>query len=92
MSESAIERQCRTYATRRGVPSIKLQTGITGDPDRLFLMPGGRCWLVEFKVPEGRLSPRQKYRHAELAQFGHHVTVVYSTHEFTAMLDASLGQ
>jgi hypothetical protein len=92
MSESAIERQCRVYATGRGVLSIKLQTGITGDPDRLFLLPGGRCWLVEFKVPGGLLSPRQKYRHSELAHFGHRVTVVYSTQEFKLMLDVHLSQ
>jgi VRR-NUC domain len=90
MSESATERQCRVYAMSHGVPSMKLSGNVAGDPDRIFLMPNRRCLLVEFKQPEGRLSPRQKYRHTELLSYGHPVAVVYSTQEFKTLLDELL--
>lgn len=88
MRESDIEAACRRYALAQGVPSFKLQAGVTGDPDRIFLLPGGAGWLVEFKALGGRLSPRQTVRHLELAAMGHHVTVIYSTEQFKKQLQA----
>lgn len=91
MTEASIERSCRLHAQSRGVLSFKLQGYIAGDPDRVFLLPRRRVWLVEFKSPEGRVSPRQVERHRELAAAGHPVTVVRSTIEFRALLDSKLG-
>jgi hypothetical protein len=91
VKESAIEAACCRHARQQGVRAIKLQVGITGEPDRLFLLPGRRCWLVEFKALGGRLSPRQHLVHADLAGIGHPVTVVRSTAEFKAALVAELG-
>jgi hypothetical protein len=88
--ESDIERACWKYALERGVPSFKIQGGVTGDPDRVFLLFGDRSWLVEFKAPGGRLSPRQLVRHLELARLGQHVTVIYSTEKFKELLHARL--
>lgn len=90
MSEAAIERQCRMYALKRKVVSIKLQGSTAGDPDRIFLLPGNHFMLVEFKQPHGVLSPRQKYRHTELLGYGHRVDVVYSTQDFKTLLDLRL--
>lgn len=91
MRESDIESACRKHALSRGVPSFKLQAGVTGDPDRIFLLPGERFWLVEFKALGGRLSPRQVVRHLELARLGHNVTVIYSTAQFKELLAMRLG-
>lgn len=90
MRESSIERSCRRYAIKRGCWPIKLQGGITGDPDRGFVLPGHYFWPVEFKATNGRRSPRQKQRHLELEAMGFHVTVIDDTKLFRAMLDMLL--
>jgi hypothetical protein len=90
--EAALEAACNRHAAKRGVPSVKLQGGTTGMPDRLYLLPGGRCWLVEFKTATGRLSPRQLLVHAALAQRDHPVTVVRTTDQFKRALDWLLGE
>lgn len=90
MSESTIEAACVKHAVTRGVNAIKLQSGVVGMPDRLFLLPRRRCWLVEFKAPTGRLSPRQKLVHETLAEAGHPVDVVQSLVQFKALLDMCL--
>ena len=87
MSESPIEAACCAYATLAGCVPVKLQGGVTGTPDRLFLLPGGKTLLVEFKSPTGRLSPRQKLVHATYATRGHRVHVVRDTTTFKLLLD-----
>lgn len=87
MRESAIEAACCRYARQRGVLPVKLHFGAIGMPDRMFLLPGGRALLVEFKTPVGRLSPRQKLVHEELNALGHPVTVVRSVAVFKLWLD-----
>jgi hypothetical protein len=90
MTEAAIERSCCLYARKRGVRSVKLQGGIVGEPDRIFLLPGGRCWLVEFKQPGGRVRPRQKLVHAEYEAIGHPVSVMSDRVGFKVVLDRKL--
>ena len=60
------------------------------DPDRVFLLPGRRCWFVEFKAADGRLSPRQCIVHKDHAAWGHPVTVIRSTAAFKTALDIEL--
>ena len=90
MREANVERACVAHAAMRGVPSFKLQGGITGDPDRVFLLRHMPAWLVEFKTARGDLSPRQKYRHEELRRQGHPVSVIRSTAIFKVLLDVYL--
>ncbi len=85
-----MEAACRKHALAMGVPSFKIQGGAAGDPDRIFLLPGERSWLVEFKTIGGRLSPRQVVRHLELARMGQHVTVIYDTEKFKSLLRVRL--
>jgi len=92
VSESTVERTCVRRAARLGVPTFKLQGYVAGDPDRAFLLPGQRVWLVEFKAPEGRLSPRQRVRHAQLAAAGSPVAVIRSVEEFTQSLGVRLAR
>jgi hypothetical protein len=82
MSEAALERACRAHATSRGARSAKLQGGIVGDPDRIF--------FVEFKQPDGRLTPRQKIVHEEYLHLGHPVSVIRTTLQFKVELDLKL--
>lgn len=89
MREAYLEHSCCIYASRLGCRPIKLSDGITGIPDRIFLLPGGRCWLVEFKIGS-ELRPRQKLVHEQLAAIGHVVDVVYNREQFTKLLALKL--
>ena len=89
-SEASIEASCCAYARRRGCLPIKLQAGVTGEPDRGFVLPGHVLWLVEFKRRGGRLRPRQRQRHLELETLGIHVTVLDNREHFVVLLDMLL--
>lgn len=60
---------------------FKLAPTRKGMPDRLVALPGGRMHLVELKAEDGRLSPAQKLVHAQLAQVGILVHVLYGEAE-----------
>ena len=48
------------WARRNGVIAIKLQgMGNRSMPDYLFLLPGGRAFMIEFKAPGKAPSPLQ---------------------------------
>lgn len=64
---------CDEAWTRHGVPNLKL--GQHGWPDRLFLIPGGRPLLIEFKAPGEEPRPRQAERHRTLRKLGYDVEV-----------------
>lgn len=49
---------------------------VVGYPDRLILLPGGRCIWVEIKSKGRTLSEIQKVRVKELRDMGHTVCVV----------------
>ena len=53
MTEATIEKACWSHALGKGIFTRKLAYGVVGDPDRVFFLPDGRCWLVEFKSPTG---------------------------------------
>lgn len=76
VSESKIEQKVVREAKKLGVIGLKLTSpGNTGVPDRLFLIPGGRPLLIEFKKPGGFLSPKQLYWIDILVQAGYNVGV-----------------
>lgn len=90
MLEKAIEKACCAYAKSKGCWALKLWPTVSGLPDRLILLPGGRVWFVEFKTPEGRVSPIQKRVHDKLYRLGFPVSVVRSVSSFKECLDRSL--
>lgn len=60
------------------VPSIPLKLvrgSETGRPDDLFLIPGGRPLLIEFKWGEMKPEPKQVYWHGVLESLGYDVEV-----------------
>lgn len=74
--ERDIERACVKLAQRAGVLTRKLVAPPAGWPDRIFCLPGGRTWWVEFKRPKARLTTLQHARVWELIDAGHDVVVV----------------
>lgn len=58
--EKNLERRTCDYVKGEGGLAIKLvAVGLTGLPDRLFLMPGGRICFAEFKSHGKALEVRQ---------------------------------
>ena len=72
--EAKIERGVCDRAMRElGVANFKW--GVDGWPDRVFLIPGGRPLLIEFKAPGGEPSPRQAFRIECLRTWGYQTEV-----------------
>lgn len=72
--EARIERRvARDAKERLGVLSWKLAhvANETGVPDRLFLVPGGRPLLIEFKAPGQPLRPKQAWWAETLTTLGY---------------------
>ena len=55
MKESDLERDARLLVETNGGRLVKIRAvGIVGFPDRLALMPNGKCAYIEFKKPGKR--------------------------------------
>jgi hypothetical protein len=72
-AEKKIEQKFLTLVRNAGGFVVKL-TGHKGIPDRLVLI-NGRVSFIEFKAPDGRLSPAQQYVIQQLKNCGGHVGV-----------------
>lgn len=90
MREAAIEHGCVKYAVSKGCIPLKQQGGVVGTPDRVFLLPHGKVMVVEFKAPDGRVSPRQRLVFAVFDRAGHYVQIIRSVKTFKLLLDATL--
>jgi hypothetical protein len=89
--ESRLEARCNALARGMGCESIKLGGFVVGLPDRLYLLPGGRAWLVEFKAGTEQPSLRQKFEFLKLGELGHPVEVIRSAPHFERLLCGKLG-
>lgn len=85
--ESSIEKAVVNKAAAYGILSVKL--GLEGWPDRIFWLPGGRPFLIEFKRPGETPDPLQLRRIDILRQLGYQ-TEVYdeATDAFSAIVRA----
>jgi len=55
--------------------------GLSGAPDRLVLMPGGRFYFVELKGPNGRLEDTQEILFPRLEELGFKVWILKGVQE-----------
>jgi len=75
--EKEIESYLKKEIERRGGLCLKfVSPGVTGVPDRVCVLPGGRVVFVEIKSADGELSPRQEYVIRQIRKRGHDVRVV----------------
>jgi hypothetical protein len=93
--ESSIEKKvCDKAELEFGVPNLKMaKTGKRGDPDRLFLIPGGKPLFIEFKAPGKEPTLLQAHRHKLLKVLGYdietHDTVYGALRAITRAVEAA---
>lgn len=91
-SEAELEFTCCEIADREGWLHIKLDRAARSWPDRLFFLPYGQTWLVEFKLPNERVRKQQLANHRKLAQLDHPVSVIRSVRQFRSLAAERIGR
>jgi Holliday junction resolvase len=77
MREKEIEKQLVKAVKQKGGRAVKFTSpGFDGMPDRLVLLPGGRCRFVEVKVPGKKPRALQLVRHDMLKGLGFKVYIL----------------
>lgn len=92
LQENIIEQRLRKETKARGGLAFKfVSPGMSGVPDRLVLMPGGRMAFVELKAPGKNLRELQKKRKEQLEKLGFTVYVADSLEMIGGILDEIQG-
>lgn len=98
LTERQIQAQVVEYARLTGWTVWEMQLGserggsvycTPGIPDLYLTRPGQALWLELKRGAEGRISPHQHARHAELRAAGQPVHVARSTEEAASILNAA---
>lgn len=77
MLEAKIEEAVKNYAKERGMLVYKFTSpSRAAVPDRLFILPGGKVFFIEFKRTGEKPTPAQDREHARLRAQGSVVYVV----------------
>lgn len=76
--ERQVEKELTARVKARGGWAIKLLPSVSGLPDRMVLLPGGRLIFVELKSPTGTVAPHQTVVHRRLESLGFPVVVLSS--------------
>ena len=88
MREREIERQFAAEVKKHGGIAVKfVSPGFDGMPDRLALLPDGKCGFVEVKAPGRRPHPLQTARHRLLRALGFKVYVLDDPSRIGEILD-----
>lgn len=88
MREKEIEQKFTLTARQAGGLALKfVSPGMSGMPDRLVLLPGGRMAFVEVKAPGRAPRPLQETRHRMLRRLGFRVFVLDRPEQIGGILD-----
>lgn len=88
MRENVIERLLTVMVKKMGGKAVKfISPGLDGVPDRLVLLPGGRCGFVELKAPGKKMRPLQVKRKKQLENLGFSVYMIDEIEKIGGMLD-----
>ncbi|WP_426292016.1 VRR-NUC domain-containing protein [Dyadobacter endophyticus] len=88
MNEKLIEKKLREAVKRAGGLALKwVSPGVTGVPDRIIILPGGRVKLVEVKSTGKKQSPRQIVMAGMLENLGLPVAVIDNQETLTEFLN-----
>jgi len=84
--EKQIERNlCDEVKNKNGM-CLK-QTGLAGIPDRLVLLPDGKCAFVELKAPGEKPRKLQQIRMKQLKKLGFKCYVIDGVEQIKPMLE-----
>ena len=87
MREKYIEQQLTKQAKQRGGLCEKWNSGTAGWPDRIVLLPDGKCGFVEVKGPGKEPRALQAHRHEQLRALGYRVFILDSPGQIGGVLD-----
>lgn len=87
MNEKTWERRLFSDVKKHDGYAVKLLSSITGLPDRLVLMPGGRIWFVELKSPGKKLRLLQVVWRNRLEKLGFKYYVIDSKKSYLCFLN-----
>ena len=89
VKENVIEGYLRDRVKSVGGRAYKfISPGNSGVPDRLVLLPGGRCIFVELKAPGKEPTPIQLLQHKKLRALGFIVLVIDSKEKVDEFIKA----
>ena len=86
MLEKQIERKLCDEVNKLNGMCLK-QNGIAGIPDRLVLLPNGKCAFVELKAPGEKPRKLQEIRMKQLRKLGFKTYVVDGVEQIGGVLD-----
>jgi hypothetical protein len=88
MREQEIEQQLVRAVKQMGGRAVKFTSvGFDGMPDRLVLLPGGKCGFVEVKAPGKKPRALQRVRHEMLKAWGFKVYVLDAKEQIEEIID-----
>jgi len=90
--EKDIEKKVCNYAKQLGCLVYKFTSPARRSvPDRLFIMPGGRCFMVEFKRKGCKPTPAQEIEIEKIRQQGTTVLVIDNVTDGKVAIEITLG-
>jgi len=92
MREKTIEQKLvQAVKAKGGIAPKFVSPGFSGVPDRLILLPDGKCGFVEVKAPGEKPRPLQKSRIRLLRRLGSKVYVLDGAEQIGGILDEING-
>lgn len=87
-SEKRVEKVFTDAVKRMGGMAVKfVSPGLDGVPDRIVLLPDGKCAFVELKSPGKRMRVLQEKRKRQLETMGFSVYVIDGVKQIGGVLD-----
>lgn len=92
MREKVIEQKLvKAVRAKGGIAPKFVSPGFSGVPDRLILLPDGKCGFVEVKTPGRKPRPLQQSRIRLLRRLGFKVYVLDGAEQIGGILDEING-
>lgn len=92
IEKTHVEAPCNRVAKSMGLEQVKMNPMYSaGWPDRMYLVPGGRPLIIEFKVPGNTTTELQEIRIKYLRENGYDVHVIDTKEKGIALIRSRMG-